>query len=207
MVKFLSNNDRDAIEQALAQAKQRTSSNIVVTVMHSSDNYLDFILLYGLLLSDFLMLGLWMSRISTHFLELLAVQIGLLLSLFFIPILHRLCWRFVPVRILHQRSARRALEEYHLIHRKLPATAPLVLLFVSLGERYTHILSSRAVHDKIPDTQWESVVHDFGKRMRSTGLAEACSSAVHHISDLLTPHFPENGELYASGNQIIEREI
>ena len=206
MVKLLCKKDNEAIEQAIAQAEQRTRAEIVVAVIHSSDNYLDFILLYGLLFVDFLSLGLWVSKINTHFLELLALQLGILLSLFFIPVLRHLFWRLVPKCILHQRSARRALEEHHIVHRQLPATAPLVLLFISIGEHYTHILSSHVVYDKIPDKHWNTVIDGFAKTMSSGGLATACIFAIEQIGDILTQHFPENGESHVFSNQVIERD-
>lgn len=204
MVKILSQKDNDIIAQAIEKAERNTRAEIAVVVTPASDTYLDFILLQGLLLSALLTISLWASSAITNFLELLAIQLSVLLLLFFLPVLRRLCLRFVPMKILHQRTARRALEEFHTVHRQLPATAPMVLFFVSLGERYAHILSSHAVYEILPDSHWDTIIADFGKTMPQ-GLPTACTSAIEHIGTILREHFPENGESYNFSNQVIEK--
>lgn len=190
MVKALSSQHKQDIEHAVTEAYKQTSAEIVVVVLPASDPYLDFILAYGILFADFLTLGLWSADVYHHFLDLLAIQIAVLAALFFIPFLHRLLWCLVPRRILRQRSAKKAMEEYHHIHRRVTATMPMVVLFVSLAEHYTHILTSHAVYEKISNEKWDNVIRHFAAAVSAGNVTMACVAAVGEVGAVLGEHFP-----------------
>ena len=86
----------------------------------------------------------------------------------------------VPEKIQYRRAAHRAFEEYLIVSRHVSAATPIVLLYVSLAERYVHILPSRAVREKISDANWNAIVQTLTFSVSSAGAAK-----------LLAAHFPK----------------
>jgi putative membrane protein len=191
MVKELSLELKETIAKAIAEAGRRTSAEIVVVVLPASDPYQSYLLSYGLILGSLAGMGLWMEKMVTGFPLLFGVQVAAIMLTLFIPLLGNLCLKLIPKRVLHHHAARRAFEEFLIVSRHVPAERPVVLLYISLAERYVHILHSRAVLPKIPNETWEAVIQEFTTLMKKFGLQEACVTAIHSISSTLEPHFPE----------------
>lgn len=204
MVKILSKTDKEALTQAISEAEHVTSAELVVVVSPASDAYQSYILLYGLMAGSTVTVGLWAAQLVTLFPLLLAIQLAVIALLSFIPWLRHLCLRLVPKRIRHHRAAHRAYEEYLNVSRHVSATTPIVLLYVSLAEHYTHILNSRSVREHIPDKNWNAVIDEWIAAMQSEGLRNGCIKAIRHATELLIPHFPEKGEIHNLGNTVIE---
>jgi putative membrane protein len=204
MVKPLSPQDKQSIAQAIAEAERPTEAEIVAVIAPASDAYQSYIFLYGLIAGSLIATGLWAGKILTGFPLLLAVQLGAIALLTRVPWLHGLCLRLVPRRIRHLRAAHRAYEEYLSVSRNLPASIPIVLLYVSLAEHYMHILPSRAVRGKIPGEKWNAVIGEFTASMATKGLRDAYIGAVRHMAELLTPHFPSRDETNRVSDQVIE---
>lgn len=204
MVKPLSPQDKQSIAQAIAEAERATEAEIVAVIAPASDAYQSYIFLYGLLLGSLIATGLWAGKILTGFPLLLAVQLGTVALLMWMPWLHRPCLRLVPKRIRHLRAAHRACEEYLSVSRNIPASIPIVLLYVSLAEHYVHILPSRAVREKIPEERWNTIISEFTASMAAKGLRDAYIGAIRHMAELLTPHFPSRDEANRVSDQVIE---
>ncbi len=204
-MKHLSPQDNAMITDAIAKAEQGTNAEIVLVVASTSDLYFDFVLGYGILLSSLVSLALYSSGIATNFLALQGLQLIFLLLLCATPFLRRILFWIIPGRILHHRTAQRALEEFHMLHRQLPATSPIALMFVSLNERYAHIISSHAVYAKIPDERWATVINDFTAKISELGLAQSCIAAVGAIGRTLAPHFPDDGKADTFSNRVMEK--
>jgi putative membrane protein len=192
MVKALTKTNRHAVAGAVTEAEKSTSTKLAVVVAPASDAYHSYCMLYGLCLGSVISMALWMEKLTTDFPLLLLIQLAAIALLSLTPARH-LCVRLVPKRVRHHRAAHRAYEEYMIAsrHHVSPAT-PLVLLYVSLAERYAHILTSRSVHEKIPDSEWNAVIAEFTSVMSKEGLESACINATQHAAKLLTPHFPKS---------------
>jgi putative membrane protein len=202
MVK-ISAEDKARVTQAVAQAESVTCAEIVTVLAPASDSYQGYVLLYGLMLGSLISMGLWTAQVLAQFPLLLVVQFAAIVLLQF-PWLKRLCIRLVPVHVRHTRAAHRAYEEYLMVSRHVAASAPIVLLYISLAERYVHILHSRSVREKVPDSTWNTVVGEFTASMASVPLAEACERIIRRIAELLAPHFPEHGEKHMERSHVIE---
>ena len=205
MVRVLSHTDKKTIGQAIAEAEHRTAAEIVMVVAPASDAYQSYILLYGLIMGSLISLGLWAAKILSGLPYLLALQFGIIALLSLVPWLRQLGMRLVPKRILHHRAAHRAFEEYLIISRRVSAATPIVLLYISLAERYAHILPSRSVREKIPDETWNAVIEEITVSVKKSGLRAGCVGAIQKITELVMPHFPERGEAHVLGHHIIER--
>ena len=88
--------------------------------------------------------------------------------------------------------------------RHVAAATPIVLLYVSVAERYARILTSRSVREKIPDEHWNAVIQELTTTIQSEGLRGACIKAIRHATNLLVLHFPENGETHMHGHHVIQ---
>ena len=192
MVKELSPELKDAIAKTIAEAERRTSAEIVLVVLPASDTYESHLLSYGLALGSSIGMGLWMEKIVTGFPLLFSIQVASMMVMLFVPLLRNLCLKLIPKHVLHHQAARRAFEEFLIVSRNVPAERPVILLYISLAERYVHILHSRAVPQKIPNESWEAIVLEFTIQMKKSNLQEACIAAIQSISRTLEPHFPKN---------------
>ena len=204
MVKILSKADKEAVAKAIAEAERQTSAELVAVVAPASDAYQSYLLLYGLIAGSAIGVGLWATKTITGFPLLLAIQFAVMALLSFIPWLRHLLVRLVPKRIRHHRAAHRAYEEYLIVSRHVAAQTPIVLLYISLAERYAHILTSRSVREKIPDERWNEVIGELTAALPVEGLQASCIKAIRRATGLLTPHFPEKGEAHKLGHPVIE---
>jgi putative membrane protein len=194
MVKVLTAAQKHSIAEAIAEAERATSAEIVAVISPASDAYMSYLLLYGLALGSAAATGLWAAKIIVAFPLLLAIQLGLSALLTLTPPLRKACAGFVPKRIRHHRAAHRAFEEYLMVSRHLAASVPIVLFYVSLAERYAHILTSRDVREKIQDATWNAVIDSFTESVAREGLQDASAQAIRRMGQLLAPHFPSGAE-------------
>jgi len=205
MVNMLTQPERNVLDGTIRDAESRTSAELVMVIAPASDAYQSAVLLYGFLLGSLIALLLWITNIVPDFPLLMAVQITTLSMMMFVPFLNALCLRMVPERIGKQRAARRAYEEYQAVSRHVPTATPIVLFYISLAERYAHIVQSRSVREKIPDSEWAHIVRTLTAEIASGGLCNACVNAVESSAKLLIPHFPERAGMTGINPTIIEK--
>jgi uncharacterized membrane protein len=72
------------------------------------------------------------------------------------------------------------------LHALVPPNEPFIFLFVSLDERYVHVITNPVVHKKIPGG-WNAVTDRFISIVREEGIGAACIQAVKHIGEILAP--------------------
>jgi putative membrane protein len=204
MVKVFSDADKKTLGLAIAEAESKTSAELVLVVAPASDAYQSYMTIYGLLLGSALATWLWATKIVVAFPYLLAIQLLAISLLAFIPWVRHRCLRLIPKHILHRRAAHRAYEEYLVLSRHVSAVTPIVLLYISAAEHYAHILTSRLVREKIPDESWNAVITELTAAIPKGGLRDASIGTIQRISELLGPHFPDNGGANALEHDVIE---
>jgi len=192
MVKSVSPELKETIAKAIAEAERRTSAEVVVVVLPASDPYQSHLMSYGLALGSLIGMGLWTEKIVTGFPVLFGIQVAAIMAMLFVPFLGSLCLKLIPKRVMHHHAARRAFEEFLIVSRHVPAERPVVILYISLAERYVHVLHSRAILQKVPNEAWEAVVQEFTALMKKSSLQEACDAAIQRITRTLEPCFPVN---------------
>jgi putative membrane protein len=190
MVKSLSKAEEQSIFDAVKDIERKTSARVVPVILSSSSPYTDIVLFLGVLLGMSAGLALWLGGIVTYYPWLLTVQLGIIIFVDRVPFLRRGAIAIVPDKIRHQRAQRAAFEEFHAIAHGLPQDAPFVLLFVSLADRYVHVVTSPAVKRKLPDEHWQSVTQRFTDSIKAAGVRDTSVNAVRHIGEILAPHFP-----------------
>ena len=72
----------------------------------------------------------------------------------------------------------------------MPATEPIVFFYISMAERYTHILTNHIVREKIPYAEWKPVVQGFTTSVKRDGLEKASTAAIGEMADKLAKPFP-----------------
>ncbi|MEZ0226401.1 MAG: hypothetical protein ACAH83_17725 [Alphaproteobacteria bacterium] len=204
MVNKLSPEAKVAISAAVTAAERRTSAEIAVVVSPSSDAYQAYLLLYGFAAGSLIAALLWWAKVLTPFPALLAIQ-GIAMAVFALtPFLKAPCMKLLPTRLLHYYAGRRAVLEFQSLSRHVPAERPVVLIYVSLAERYAHIIHSRAIGLKIPGAAWETIIAELTGLIKSAGLQAACVKAVDRVASTLAPDFPDLGENNTLGDSVIE---
>jgi len=204
MVKILSDNDKKLIEKAIAEAEQKTCAEIVTVIAPASDAYQSYIMLYGLVIGSIISTLLWKTKLVSAFPLLLLTQLATIAIFSYIPWLRHFLLTFIPRRIRNHRAAHRAYEEYLKISHYASATTPIVLLYISIIEHYTHIITSRLVREKVANTQWEEVINKLTGSIKNEGFQNSCVKAINNSVELLVPYFPANGEKNAISNSVRE---
>lgn len=190
MVMSLSDADKELIAQATARAEQASAAEFAVVIARASDEYWAAALFCGLVV------GCLIALVKMHWFH--AVDFPMLLSLvpatsivfLAVPFLRHACLRLLPPTMLMQRAAQRAAAEYvNLVHH-LPPYVPVVLLYISLAERYVHIYTSREVREIIPDKDWDAVVATLTASAKKEGVRVAIIKAIDHGAEMLAQVFP-----------------
>lgn len=184
MVNRLTPGERAQIDTAVAEVEKTSPAKIQVRILPASHHYQEFILLGGLLAGSVASFSLWLSGTVRDYPLLFIVQILVMVTVVLVPFLRRLCVCLVPLRIRRRRAAQRAFAEFYERYAHLPAGQPFVLFFVSLAERYAHVLTNPEVHKKIPD-HWDRVIDSFTVHLRKKGLVSTTLQAVSDIGQTL----------------------
>ena len=203
MVKKLNEQDRAAIEAAVKEAETHTSTEIAVVVADKSDHYHGFTLLDGVIVGSIAALALWRYNSFLDFPLLLATQLGVaalfvLLARFVAPFLSH-----PPRKLAEHHAATAAARHFFSLQARVPHGVPVIVLYVSLLERRAHILHTRDITAKIPQTVWEEIISAFTVQAKRS-VREACLAAVADMaSKLQTPFPPKEGKRNYLGDGVV----
>jgi putative membrane protein len=211
--KFLSDDERTRVIEAVKEAEKLTAGEIVVMIISTSYHYpmanvigsavfaLPLSLIFTALTGEWLWIGgqnIWL------FLGCLTV-----LFILFHEIIKRSAW--LKRCFISEREFKEEVEEAAITHffnqglyRTRDETGVLVL--ISVFERKVWILADRGINVKVQAGQWDDVVKMIVNGIKQKRQTEAICEAVEKIGDLLKAHFPikpdDTDELK---NLIIER--
>lgn len=192
MVKPLTEVQKQSIREAVEATEASTSAEIAVVVALRSDEYRASAMAAGLGLGTLTALLAWLMAWGLAFSTLLCIQFGLAALVMFLKPLRHATMLFVPGHLRRLRADQRAAQEYMLLTQELAAGAPVILIYISLAERYAHIHTSRLVRKKIPHAQWEQTVQALAAHAKSYGAATAVIETVNALKAPLATHFPQD---------------
>ncbi len=69
-------------------------------------------------------------------------------------------------------------------------SAPGILIFVSLAERYARIIADDGISAKVPQSQWQSAIDALIAHMRDGRIADGFVAAIDLCGDELARNFP-----------------
>jgi putative membrane protein len=192
--KFLSAQDRHAIENAVREAEAKTSGEIVPVVTARSSHY-DWIgyraSLIGWAAASLLILWAHFFRpFMLEFWEAEALQVtglvaGWLLSRFSFGI--RL---LVPDVVLEEEVDHAAAASFMRNGLSNTRDRTGVLIFVSLRERRVRILADKGIHDHVGENFWNQEVDRIVASIQEGSPARGMTEAIRSIGDRLSKHFP-----------------
>lgn len=189
---LFSEQDKTRIADAVKEAEQRTSGEIVPFVVGRSDTYPEAWLRAGLLLAFLVLFLFALADMGTDlwlpfgFAEsgvfvIVAFGLGGLLATF-VPAIKRL---FVVSGILQQRVDERAalafIEEEVFNTRDRTG----ILIFISLFERRVRVLGDSGINKLVKQEEWDAVVQLMIDALRNNVAAEGMLEAIWKCGELL----------------------
>lgn len=191
MVSKLPSHLTSAVSAAIEAAEKRTSAEVAVVIAKESDGYQPYLLLDGFALGCLIGTGLWWTKILTAFPLLVLLQALCMAGFALLPLFQHLGRRLIPPQVLHHHAALRAHAEFQVLSRNIAPEKPVALLYVSLAERYAHILHSRDIGAKIAPGIWQEIMSEFTAGVTKPGLRPACETAIARMADALAKPFPK----------------
>jgi putative membrane protein len=204
---FLSEEERQQIEAAVAAAETRTAAELVTVIARASGNYLYLPTLTAavatLLLSGLALAVPWPFTLTVG--EFYAAQVCGFIALNLLcrwrPLRHRL----VPRGAQRDRARLRAHQLFLDLGLAATRDRTGVLFYVSVAERYVEIITDRGVRAVVDDTVWARTVADFTLLVRQGRIAEGFLLAIGAATDVLAERLPvQPGDRNELSNQVIE---
>ena len=69
-----------------------------------------------------------------------------------------------------------------------------VLLFLLLKEKQFYILADSGIHHKVGDETWNRIRDEIQHRFKNGRFCEGILWGIDHVGEVLTRHFPSNGD-------------
>jgi putative membrane protein len=186
---FIPTPDDVRISEAIHTAEAKTSGEIVAVVASESDSYLYAPFLWAALAALAIIWPLvyftWMSIQWIAVIQLL-VFAGLAAILTSRPLRYRL----VPRAVLVERAHARAVEQFLVQNLHTTHGRTGVLIFVSVAERYAEVLADAAIHGKVPEGTWQTIVDELTAHIGEGRQTEGFVKAIDRVGQHLAKHFP-----------------
>jgi putative membrane protein len=187
---LVSKADEQKIADAIAEAEQSTSGEIVAVIAPSSGSYVYAAFFWPALIAlavpaPFILWTWW--PIQTIYMLQLAVFAALTLLLLFVRPLR---FALVPRRLKRQVAHRRALEQFLAQNLHTTPGRTGVLIFVSVDERYAEILADAQIAKHVESSAWRAIVDDLTAQIGAGEPITGFLNAIHAIAKPLAAHFP-----------------
>jgi putative membrane protein len=195
--KFLSDDERTRVTEAVKAAEQLTAGEIVVMIISASYHYpmanvigaAVFALPLALILTTLTGEWLWIGG------QNMWLFLGWLAGLFilFHEIIKRWAWlkrRFISEREFNEEVQEAATTQFFNqgLYRTRDETGVLVL--ISVFEHKVWVLADRGINDKVEADQWDEIVKMIVDGIKQNRQTEAICEAVEKIGDVLKTNFP-----------------
>ncbi len=189
---LFSEKDKKRIAEAVKEAEQRTSGEIVPFVVGRSDTYPETWLRAGSLLAFLILFLFAVADIGTDLwlpfgfseaslIIIVAFGIGALLAAY-IPAIKRL---LIPGTMQQQRVDERAALAF--ISEEVFATRDRtgIMIFISLFERRVRILGDTGINAQVQQEEWDSIVRIIVDAIRNNAAADGMLEAIWKCGELL----------------------
>ncbi len=177
------------ISNAISAAEKQTSGEILAVVATQSDSYLYVPFLVAslvALLVPWPLIYLTWHPVQYIYMVQLLVFAGIVALL--LPGGNRL-W-FVPASLKRRHAHRRAVEQFLVQNLHTTDGRTGVLIFVSLAERYAEIVADKAIHAKVADGTWQTIVDQLTADLSEDKAAQGFVTAIKACGSHLAKHFP-----------------
>jgi putative membrane protein len=186
---LVSDDDRKRIADAITEAERTTSGEIVAMIAPESGTYLHAPFLWAALVAlavpwPFVFWTWWPIQ------HIYLVQLAVFALLTAILMARPLRLALVSRKTKHARAHRRAVEQFlaQNLHSTIGHTG--VLIFVSVAERFAEILADTAIHAKVPESTWQTIVTDLTDHIGKGQAGDGFVRAIAAVGEHLARHFP-----------------
>jgi len=194
---FLTDADRKEITDAVKEAEQLTSGEIVPMIVSASYHYpmadviggVIFALPISLILTYFIGGWLWMGT------QNMWLFLGILTILFIVfqQVVKNILWikrLFISKREIEEEVEEAAVTSFfgEGLYRTRDETG--VLVFISVFEHKVWVLADRGINEKVSKGQWDEIVNVIIDGIKQKNQTEAICQALKMVGELLYTHFP-----------------
>lgn len=185
---FLTLDEKERIANAIRQAEQKTSGELVAVIAQASDAY-SYIPLLWASLSALMLPGL---------LTLLGLETDQLMLIQFVVFsVCAVLFRFTPLKIKvipkyvrQQRARRAAREQFFLQGLHETEKRNGILLYVSVAEHYVELIADKGINDVVVTDTWSTLVNEFVDKVKAGKVGEGYIGAIEQCGVILQTYFP-----------------
>ena len=210
---YLDEQQHRIVSQAVADAEQTTSGEIVPVMADRSDGYSDVALWWAVSLAFTAMSALafvpdallslrhavagdWANEPTLG--ELFALLTGLGLAVFLavltLQLFQPLKFALIPAPIKRQRVREAAIRHFKVGAERRTHGRTGVLLYVSMREHRAEIVADEPIAVKVDAEVWGVAMADMLEGIRKGNLAEGLAAGVRDVGAVLAEHFPRGDE-------------
>ncbi|SKA76931.1 putative membrane protein [Paucidesulfovibrio gracilis DSM 16080] len=189
--RFLNQQDRQHIIEAVQEAERKTSGEIVPLVADMSDQYpaaeFNGAMVLGMLTA---IASAWLLGLETIWLFLPVFCLTYVVFFLLVRTLPALKRFFVPGQVLNHAVSQAAINAFHVhgLHRTRDMTG--ILIYISVFEHKVHVLADKGINDRVPPQTWNEIVGIITDGIRRGEQGKAIAKAVTRCGELLSVNFP-----------------
>ncbi|MBY0413038.1 MAG: TPM domain-containing protein [Bdellovibrionales bacterium] len=190
---MISNTERDQIKELIADAENKSNSELVPMIVSRSDNYPAAQFRMAIIVSFLFSFALYFSPLAIiNPIYFLWIQIpGLLVGYFLgnIPYFTRL---LITKQEIEYEVTQRAIEAFfeHNLHTTSKHNG--VLIFISMLERKIKIITDVGVKEKVDQKVWDEIIFNFTEEVAAGEFTQALKNSIMATSDVLENYFPRD---------------
>jgi putative membrane protein len=200
---LVSDADRRRIAEAITAAEGTTSGEVVAVIAPQSASYLHVPFLWAALVAlalpwPFVFWTWWPIQ------QIYLLQLGVFAVLVAVLMYAPLRLALVPQRVKHARAHQRAVEQFVAQNLYTTVGRTGVLIFVSVAEHFAEILADAAIHAKVPQSEWQTIVGRLADTIGQGRAGDGFVQAIGAVGEHLARHFPpEASAPHALSNHLI----
>ncbi len=201
----LDQDQKTQIAQAIDQAEQKTSGELVAVLAQSSDDYLYIPVLWASLVALAVPGILLLSGWQVDFVRIYQYQVGTFILLTILFHWTALKMSLIPPLVKKNRAGLRARDEFLTLGLHNTSNRGAVMIFVSVAERYVEILVDQGVSEKVSADEWNQIVGNFITHIKHGDFATGYIETIQRCGEIMAVHFPPGtGKENELTNQLIE---
>jgi putative membrane protein len=178
------------IDAAIDEIEQRTAADLCVVVARVSDRYSLYPIAWaaiGAILSGTLV-SILRPDVASR--TTILIELSFLTMMTLLLDLLPLRLAIVPERVKHSHARQLAHREFNAHALANPKRPHLILLFVSLGERYVEVIADHETHALAPAGTWNKIVDQFLATVKAGHVADGVLDAAAACGEILKTHHP-----------------
>jgi putative membrane protein len=213
--KFLTEQDKHAVQSCVAEVEKSTSGEIVPMVVSSSYHYPMSDMIGGLIIALLVSIAVTLVySIRKSWGGVTAMDLWLFPAVFAVAFLlfHELVKRisglkriFITKAEIAEEVEEAALTAFYRNDLNDTRDRTGILIFISVFERQAYVLADEGINAKVDKTVWQEVIDLVVNGIKERKQAEGICGAIRRCGELIREHFPikpdDTNEL---GNLIIE---